>query len=162
MKKIINILFITVCLVSCNEKKNGYSITEMEFKESLKKVKGNDEINAAVFVVIPRAGCSGCISNAEMYMMRCLKDSSSDNDKIFILTAYDSEKVMRARFGELSKNKHVLKDPNNVFVSNKILKSMYPTIYMFDENANLVATSEISPEKNGTADIESFLKSRKN
>lgn len=152
------LLLLTLCTLffACDKKQTAMERIGIQFKNSLKTVTGNDEIKTPVYVVIPRAGCDGCISTAESYMINSLKDSTK-NDKTFILTDFDSDKLLKARFGSLMQNKYVIKDTENIFKANKSLKSIYPTVFMFDKSNGLAAVSEVSPAKDGLGEITMFL-----
>ncbi len=130
---------------------------DKQFKISLLELANKEPEPTSIYMVIPRAGCNGCISDAERYLIRCLEDSL-DHDYIhFILTDFDSEKTLRARFGALYKSSRLLIDQQDSFISNKSLTSSYPTIYFFDANGDLSAVSEMSPSKNGIGDIDSWV-----
>ncbi|MFW0714407.1 hypothetical protein [Pedobacter sp. N23S346] len=129
----------------------------MEFKNAIHALNGSTRLDAPVYMVIPRAGCSGCISTAEKYMIEYLEDNKKQSKIKFILTDFDSQKVLLARFGSIARNQHVIIDPQNIFRANQSLKSIYPTIFLF-KNDELVKVTEISPEKDGQAELNMFLK----
>lgn len=108
-------------------------------------------------MVIPRAGCGGCISTAEVFMIDCLKDPDHYKYIKFILTNFDSEKLLRARFGEFYKSQMLIIDKNSVFAANNSLKSIYPTIFFFNKEARLLNVSQCSPNEAGTDDIKKFM-----
>ena len=130
---------------------------ETQFKECLKIVTSKSEITSPIYVIIPRAGCSACISSAEDFMIKVLNDPGKRQNFKFILTDFDSKKMLRARFGPLMNNPRVIIDPNNVFKANKSLKSVYPTVFFFDKNSRLESETEISPNRDGLADIATYL-----
>lgn len=152
---------IVLLLTACNKKESTINRIDEQFKDCLKSVTGTNKISTKIYMVIPRAGCSGCISTAEDFLLTSLKDTSKA-DISFILTDYDSEKSLKARFGALLQNKHIIRDPNNVFKANKSLKSIYPTIFMYGADSRLVAVTEVSPTKNGLAELNMFLSASKN
>jgi hypothetical protein len=129
-----------------------------EFENALNSIDVKNRIDVPAYVVIPRAGCSGCISTAEKYMIGELQDSTKKQKVKFILTDFDSEKIILARFGNLSRNKNVIVDPKNIFRANVSLKSIYPTIFLFKGN-ELIKVTEISPEKDGQSELKLFLQS---
>ncbi|MDP3467087.1 MAG: hypothetical protein Q8S11_02055 [Daejeonella sp.] len=143
-----------IFLMSCtNNTESAMGKIEEQFKLSLKALTNSQNINSDIYMVIPRAGCSACISTAEKYMMDKLKNPIKNPSVKFILTDFDSQKMLRARFGNLFKSEQLIIDPENIFKSNKSLKSLYPTIYFFDKSSRLIQVSEVSPGKDGIADI---------
>lgn len=151
------------CMAACNTKESLRKKVDNAFKTSLNKVNGQSPKDSSIYVIIPRAGCSGCISSAESYMLNHLKDSTltEKRDKVFfILTNFDSEKILRARFGEALISPQILIDKNNVFSVNLSLKSIYPLVLFFDENAELAIVKEVSPHEDGLAKLSKELKAR--
>lgn len=162
MKKVsIVFLFLSIFTFGCSNKNSVFDRIDEQFKLSLKTLIKSDKISANIYMVIPRAGCSGCISDAESYMMKSIEDSTNNRFIKFILTDFDSEKILRARFGALYKSNMLILDPNNIFKSNKSLSSIYPTIYFFDEDSQLNSISEFSPTKNGINDIKKYVTENK-
>jgi hypothetical protein len=163
--KIGTVVFCGVlfCTVACNTKERLLNKVDKAFKSSLKLVNGQEPKDSSIYVIIPRAGCSGCISSAESYMLNHLKDSTitkSRNKVTFILTNFDSEKILRARFGDAMTNQQILIDKNNVFSVNLSLKSIYPLVLFFDKNADLAIVKEVSPHEDGLAKLSKELKAR--
>lgn len=160
MSRCIFFLFV-IFLISCtNNRDTAMGRIEEQFKLSLKVLTNSQNISSDIYMVIPRAGCSTCISTAEKYMMDILKNPIKHPSIKFILTDFDSQKLLKARFGILFKSKQLIIDPDNVFKSNKSLKSLYPTIYFFDKNSKLIQVSEVSPFKNGIADIAIYANNK--
>jgi hypothetical protein len=147
---------ITILTLGCSNKKSVMERIDDQFKQSLKLLTNTDQVTADIYMVIPRAGCSSCISDAESYMIKCLEDSVNHRYIKFILTDFDSEKILKARFGQLYKSSLLITDPNNIFKANKSLSSIYPTIYFFKES-KLLTVSEFSPNKNGLNDISKYI-----
>lgn len=146
----LSVIFVISCT---NNTESAMGRIEEQFKLSLKVLTNSRNISSEIYMVIPRAGCSACITTAEKYMMGILKNPTKHPSIKFILTDFDSQKLLRARFGHLFKSEQLIIDPDNVFKSNKSLKSLYPTIYFFDKNSRLIQVSEVSPGKDGIADI---------
>lgn len=160
-------MFIIVSLLinlSCggeNERERMLAKMNIQFKSCLEKVTSSQNIAANIYMIIPRAGCSSCITSAESFMMSCIKDSSENKKNVrFVLTDFDSEKILRARFGDLYNNPMLIIDKNNIFKANKSLKSLYPTIFFFSKNGELVNVSECSPYRDGLSEINTFLTSK--
>lgn len=150
---------MTFFFIACTDQaeKNAINSIDQEFKSCLESVTSNSEINSEIYMVIPRAGCSACISSAEDFMLTTLKDSSRYDLIQFILTDFDSKKMLRARFGDIINSKNLIIDDQNVFKSNKSLSSIYPTIYFFNKNSRLTHISSISPNEDGLTKLANYL-----
>lgn len=157
MRKLLYILIILISVFACKNQDSAIKRTDREFKNALHALKGSTRLDASIYMVIPRAGCSGCISTAEKYMMDYLEENKKQSKIKFILTDFDSQKVLLARFGSIARNQNVIIDPKNIFRANQSLKSIYPKIFLF-KNEELVKVTEISPEKDGQAELNIFLK----
>jgi hypothetical protein len=112
-------------------------------------------------MVIPRAGCGGCISTAEVYMIQCLQEPRTHHFIKFVLTDFDSDKLLRARYGEFYKSDQLIIDKNSVFAANNSLKSIYPTIYFFDSKQRLYKVAQCSPKENGLSAIREYEREHK-
>jgi hypothetical protein len=158
-------LLITMSLsflfFNCSDKDSVIKKIDIEFKKSLKSVN-NTTISADIYMVLPRAGCSSCISTAEAFMIECIEDSLKKKYIKFILTDFDSEKLIKIRYGKYYNDDNLILDKNNEFYGNRSLNSIYPTIYFFDSGKNLVGVSEYSPQKNGMNDINEYFERKIN
>lgn len=150
-------MLLSFVLLGCNNEKSVYYRFDTEFKNCLDTVTKSRDLKAQLYMVIPRAGCGGCISSAEVFMIDCLKDPEHHSFIKFILTDFDSEKLLRARYGEFYKSNMLIIDRNSIFMANKSLKSIYPVVYFFDKNAQLYKVSQCSPMENGIGDITEFM-----
>jgi hypothetical protein len=150
------VAFIAIIMAGCSNESSVYSRMEKQFKAALDTVQGNHNIAAQVYMVIPRAGCGGCISTAETFMLDYLKHPEHHANIKFVLTDFDSEKLLRDRFGALYKSDKLIIDRNNVFISNTSLTSIYPTIYFFDKDSKLIKVVNCSPMENGLGDLADF------
>ena len=108
-------------------------------------------------MVIPRAGCSGCISDAELYKQDYITKHPTSTEICFILTDFDSEKILRARFGSLLQSSQIIIDRDRIFGANELLKSIYPTFYFFDDAMNLKETGTFSPQTDGKRLLKKYL-----
>ena len=151
------ILLIAGCTFSNEEA--VLNKVETEFKNCFAKVSTDSIKKSTVYMVIPRAGCGGCISSAESFMVDCLNDSVKHDRIYFILTNFDSEKILRARFGDyISKyREHILIDKEDYFTKNLSLKSMYPTIFFVDKQGALNKVREVSPKQDGISEANKFI-----
>lgn len=159
LKNLNFVLFTFLLFVSCSQQDSNLSKVETAFEKSLQRATGKNVVIKGVYVVMPRAGCSGCISTAEKMMLEKLEAGSNEGKIKFILTDFDSRKTLLARFGDLSGYPNVMLDPENIFSSNLELKSIYPKLYFFQEG-KLTKVAEISPEQDGLAMLNLFLNSK--
>ncbi|TAE19804.1 MAG: hypothetical protein EAZ95_00935 [Bacteroidetes bacterium] len=97
--------------------------------------------NIRAYILIPNAGCDGCISTAEQFMIDNIKKYS---DVQFILTGIGSKKLYKNRFGALLQNPKVLSDYQNLAGANN-LHSIYPKIFYMN-NGQITKIVEASPE----------------
>lgn len=125
MKNKIRCILLILALVSCklNDqdayfKDVGKLIVDIDDKIKVDSIK--------YIVVIPNAGCEGCINEAESLM---IKYASKQNESIyFVLTTYDSEKAIYLKYGyEIKEAKNVLIDAESIFNGNGY-NSIYPII----------------------------------
>lgn len=158
---IVLTLFMNLSCGGGNDRDAMLAKMNIQFKACLEKVTSSQNIAADIYMVIPRAGCSGCITSAESFMISYIKDSSQNKKNIrFVLTDFDSEKTLRARFGDLYSNPMLIIDRDNIFKANSSLKSIYPTIFFFKRSEELVNVSECSPTRDGLSEINIFLASK--
>ncbi|MCU0446219.1 MAG: hypothetical protein MUE85_15035 [Microscillaceae bacterium] len=113
-------------------------------------------INAKACIVLPSLGCSGCISEGEDFV---IKNLNANGEKLMvILTNYQSEKMLKVRFGEpVFRNKNLLLDKEKTIYNNGLV-GFYSKIYYF-ENNKVVDVQEASPDnpKNVWADLKKHL-----
>lgn len=149
-------IFFSITFISCSNDSNvSFEAAGAEFKSSYQALTHSNKMEYPIYIVLPRAGCGGCISDAEDYVLSIAKHK--DGKKIgFILTDFGSEKILKARFGKLINSKNVFVDKENIFAANTMLKSIYPTVYMFN-NSDLIKVSSFSPQMNAVNDIKQFL-----
>lgn len=100
------------------EKQNLNTLLQEITKKDIQK-------DLKAYILIPNAGCSGCISSAEQFMF--------DNvDKLqniqFILTGITSKKLYKNRFGVLLQNSKILSDYKNI-AGSLDLHTIYPKIF---------------------------------
>jgi hypothetical protein len=97
--------------------------------------------NIRAYILIPNAGCAGCISTAEQFMF---DNVSKLPDVQFILTGIGSKKMYKNRFGALLQNPKVLSDYQNIAGANN-LHTIYPKIF-YMKNGQITKIVEASPE----------------
>lgn len=101
-------------------------------------------------LIIPGAGCEGCISGAEDIVKSYYKRS----DVLYIFTSIESLKMLREKVGnDALSSKNVVIDQDNAFCSNSE-KSIYPVLFKI-EKGKVTSTSYLSPEDDSL--ISDFL-----
>lgn len=126
----------------------GIACTSVETKERkllaevVQDITKKDMLpNIRAYILIPNAGCDGCISTAEQFMFDNVDKLS---DVQFILTGIGSKKLYKNRFGALLQNPKVLSDYQNLAGANN-LHSIYPKIFYMN-NGQITKIVEASPE----------------
>ncbi|WP_339695947.1 hypothetical protein [uncultured Roseivirga sp.] len=93
-------------------------------------------------VIIPNAGCTGCITTAEAFVLDNV--DKSDNVK-FIFTGTSSLKGLRLKLGEdIYENERVYIDRENLFYSPDLI-SIYPLV-VYLQNGLVTTIEEMSPD----------------
>lgn len=157
-------LLTVTCLltVACmsNEEKAMQKV-DAAFQRATSQFAVAKEKNSSIYIVIPRAGCGGCISDAELFMQQTLRKSDPIAARLrFVLTDFGSEKTLKVRFGELFKDKRVVLDKDGIFSGEPSLKSIYPTIFFLDGTGKVIKVSSFSVSENGWEAIKSYVASR--
>ncbi|KYG75584.1 hypothetical protein [Roseivirga spongicola] len=138
-KSKIIILFISILVIACS--KNSNPKLE-EVNSIIKSGNLNHEFYLeTAILIIPNAGCEGCITNSENFVMTNI-DRTNQLDIIF--TAVSSIKGLKLKLGrDLVERENVFVDTDNIFYSST-LASIYPSIvYLKDKKA--VQIEEVSP-----------------
>ena len=124
-------------------------------EQILVNITGKESIEKShAIVVIPNAGCNGCISNTEYYMTKNIADKSI----IFIATGSSSRKILRMRFGVkiLNQPNFYIDSLNTLQQEGAGLKNMYPAI-IFIRNGRVEQIEEVSPENDGLKKLNEYL-----
>jgi hypothetical protein len=83
-------------------------------------------------VIIPRAGCSGCISKAENFFLDYQKQSAKSKRTAFIFTKFESKKLLRLKFGkDLTERQNVFFDKENEISKLLTYDDQYPVLIKF-------------------------------
>jgi hypothetical protein len=105
--------------------------SENKFEEYLKFSSLSSE-NYDYVLIIPRAGCGGCISKAEIFFLEYQKKSNRSKRIAFIFTKFDSKKLLRLKFGrEIIERKNVIFDKENTISSHLSYDDQYPVLIKF-------------------------------
>ena len=120
--------FILVYLIFCGNKEEQYADRVI----SLLYEKGIETKGFTHIVIIPGAGCGGCISEAEHFFYEYKEERI-----LFIFTKVHSVKELRLRLGSHLDRKNVLIDKEQLYISAKEEINIYPIIIDIRDAANL-------------------------
>lgn len=151
LKTSITLLFICIVLLpAC--KPDGI---EEQFMEAYDAVAIDSDLkDIRVVLIVPNAGCQGCISSLEQFVI----DQRGGLDGFLIIfTNYSSTKALRVRFtSEILNGGNVFLDYKNLFGRGE-LSSLYPII-IYLEDGNMKTAEYVSPENSSAlANLEFFL-----
>jgi hypothetical protein len=119
---------IILCGCQANPERSAYSDMTNDIAEVSKKDLGRYK---AIFL-IPFYGCTGCISNAESYLISNYTAEKKKNI-LFIITGHDSYKSARLRLGEeVIRHPDVYVDIDGKFVSGEYL-SQFPRLLILHD-----------------------------
>lgn len=120
------VLFFSILEIACQ------SLSENNQLEKYLETKG---VNRQIFdfaVIIPRAGCSGCISKAENFFLDYQKQSNNSKRIAFIFTKFESKKLLRLKFGkDLTERQNVFFDKENEISKLLTYDDQYPVLIKF-------------------------------
>ncbi len=123
----LNLCFLILIFVSCTTN----SSYEHFLESRLQKKFGITLKDYNAVLMMPSVGCSGCISDAEYFVVQHF--DSIEHVK-FIFTKLESKKILKHKIGDsIYFNKDVFIDTNNIFIYSGNDKSIYPAIvYLSD------------------------------
>ncbi len=128
MKK--NIYFVTLILLLCACSKTPEDVL-VEFMKEKTQVKDLNKIKACI--VLPNAGCDGCISGAERFIIKNLEKFSED--LAVVLINYQSKKMLKSRMGEnIYTHKHFLLDEERTLYHASVA-DIYPVVYYLEKGS---------------------------
>lgn len=113
--------------ISCSTELNGTSTILRQVELSLKK----DLSGYKAIFFVPSSGCSGCISEAESYLLNNYI-LSKRKGILFVVTGHRSEKSARVRLGFAMHHPDVLFDYTQNFNNSSFLRQ-YPKVLMIDD-----------------------------
>jgi hypothetical protein len=151
-----SIFWLLLALVGCTSVETK---ERMLLAEVVQDITKKDIIhNIRAYILIPNAGCDGCISTAEQFMIDNIKKYS---DVQFILTGIGSKKLYKNRFGALLQNPKVLSDYQNTAGANN-LHTIYPKIF-YMKNGQITKIVEASPDAKNDVwkDLKNYLMNEK-
>lgn len=105
-------------------------------------------------LLIPNAGCPGCTSSAESFMLMHL----DSQEIVYVLTNFTSKKNISVKLGsDIFQYDNVIIDENNKFYNNNIMVS-YPIVYTVRGGKSIIKIDTVSPySPNTLADLESVI-----
>jgi hypothetical protein len=130
IKRILTALVLGISIFSCSEDWNN----RIERKLAIIDSKMQSIPDSFYYLIIPNSGCSGCISEAEMFVF---KKMESVNPMKVIYTRMTSEKIVRAYVEDYSIRSRILFDSRNVFEYPDVKLEIYPLlIFMKNQKVN--------------------------
>ncbi|WP_027001412.1 hypothetical protein [Hugenholtzia roseola] len=97
-----------------------------------------------IYLIIPNAGCGGCISDAE----NVFSQYKHKKELKAIFTAFTSKKGLKIHLAELFYSQNVIIDDGNL-VSKKQLLTIYP-VALWIENRKVTQVKHFSPQEADT------------
>lgn len=139
LTKTILLLSIWFSMFSCKQAKSPMNTTLIELLGGDSAVK-NNKIKACL--IIPRAGCTGCIAEALLYAKQHI--DYMKNTKV-ILTDISDRKLAALQVGrDFMRHKNVILDSANSLMS--FFNSAYPKVYYFDDRMNIEKIVDLNPQ----------------
>jgi hypothetical protein len=114
---------------------------DLKFKTFIKTVSPNERItDAKAYYVIPNAGCEGCISAAESFVVDNIDNVVGVK---FIFTNFKSAKMLNLKLGkDVVSHKNVILDHGNEFFRAGF-ESIYPMVFRI-KNGSVIHVERIS------------------
>lgn len=129
IKHILTALVLGISIFSCSEDWNERIVRKLATIDSeMKSIP-----DSFYYLIIPNSGCSGCISEAEMFVF---KKMESVNPMKVIYTRMTSEKIVRAYVEDYSIRSRILFDSKNIFEYPDVKLEIYPLL-IFMKNQKL-------------------------
>jgi hypothetical protein len=124
MKKIL-VIIIAFCCNSCN-KSDLYSF----YSNGLISDFPNDR-NFEYYIIIPHAGCPGCITTAEDLLLH----NKNSSKYFFIITNFTSKKSLVLKLGkDIMDCNNVILDSLNNYYAKSFKENIYPISILLEKN----------------------------
>jgi hypothetical protein len=135
--KTLLILCLYITCSSCGVESG--TVEEMNYNviNLLDQIKKN---NTTYIVVIPGAGCSGCVTEAEEFV----QSHANSNKYYFIFTDYHSKKILGLKLGIDTNPKNMHFDELGLF-SKARLYSLYPTVFKLNDKFEVISYEYLDP-----------------
>ena len=119
------ILLLSVIIISCQ----GNNLYSFYSNGLLKNIPNCN--NFEYYIIIPNAGCPGCITNAEDFLVKNLNSSKY----FFIITNYSSKKALLQKFNrDILNSKNIVLDTTNIYFASRYKESNYPISILLEGN----------------------------
>jgi hypothetical protein len=115
-------LFIVFSCISC-KKDSLYSF----YSNGLISDFPNNR-NFQYYIIIPHAGCSGCITTAEDLLLHNINSTKY----FFIITNFTSEKSLVLKLGNILDSDNVVIDSLNIYYAKSFKENIYPISILMD------------------------------
>lgn len=117
------------------------------FLSAINKLNANEDPKQyKAYLVIPNAGCDGCISDAENVLKNTIKTALPVR---FVLTNIVSMKMIKLKLGiDVANNPKILLDTSNLF-NRGILRSIYPKVFLMNSDGQVAKEVDVSPDEDG-------------
>jgi hypothetical protein len=125
--------------------------------ESLHKLNVKPLVANQAYLVVPNAGCDGCITYAEDFIKN---NTQQYPNLIYILTRISSPKILKLKFGDILQNKNVILDTASVFVYPEQDKNIYPAI-LYTRNDEIEKIEYQNPETDGINNLRRYYRNEK-
>ncbi|SFF09088.1 hypothetical protein SAMN04488541_101581 [Thermoflexibacter ruber] len=146
-------VIILLLIFSC---KNRQEVLQENFEKTLRLMHNNNISQYKAYLVIPNAGCEGCISSAERFVIDNIKQ---ENDLMVIFTKINSMKILKLKIKEVINSPNIIFDKDNLMYSNHV-ESIYPMIF-YVKNSQISNMEYISPDNvNGLTNLKISLASQ--
>jgi len=157
LKKTGSLLLCMCFLAYCTNKETKEYTQLTKLFEALQKEMPNENTKACI-IIIPNVGCTGCIGEAEKFM---LNNINSLKNMQFVLTDINSKKAFKVRFKDVLHHSCVIIDYENLAETQK-LRTIYPKIFYIQER-KITKIVEASPEYKGNAwkELRDYLNAQK-
>lgn len=121
--KSIAILLYLISSIACKNQQEYTLDTYFNLDKNIKQRKA--------IVVIPNQGCTGCISEAESFV---IENAPKLKDVVFVFTQIQSVKLLRVKLGnEVLQQKNVIFDSENSIKYPDENKVIYPMIIFVNQ-----------------------------
>ncbi len=159
MKFFIWVLFTG--LLACNSQNMTKADNDQlpMFKKTLDSLFAPTVSPSFAYVVLPNAGCGGCISSVSNLLMEYVKDSVPVK---FLLTSIASYKAAKKLYGQpIITSPLVYADSTNVFYNSfPQLDQIYPIVFYVDTTGNITRFEYVNPDNPQTVpDLQKYIDS---
>lgn len=121
------IYFLIIICWACTSSESKFEAHQTALEQVDPKIKDNYD----VIVVIPRAGCTGCIDETTSFFLKHVQQLNQRS--LIILTEVGDQKLLKIRLGEaFLESSRVLIDQDNYFTYSGV-DSVYPQMIILND-----------------------------